>query len=119
MTSGLGDVALASADPPATLGGMLKPIAKEPLQFKPGTRFLYSNDGYIVLGAIIERVTGQSYARYVNDHIFKPAGMTDTDVNVYTPADVPGMAHGYMLVAGNGQPVPPGAPPGLRAEPEP
>ncbi len=49
-----------------------------PLDFEPGTKQRYSNIGYEVLGAIIERVTGQSYDDYVREHIFEPAGMTDT-----------------------------------------
>jgi CubicO group peptidase (beta-lactamase class C family) len=98
MTSGLGDVALGSPHPPATLAGMMRLIDTEPLQFKPGSRFDYSNDGYIVLGAIIQAVTGQSYDSYVREHILDPAGMTDTFLGVYTPAQVPGMAHGYALL---------------------
>jgi CubicO group peptidase (beta-lactamase class C family) len=97
MTSGLGDVALGSANPPATLAGLMKLILPEHLQFSPGSRFLYSNDGYIVLGAVIQSVTGQSYDSYVQEHVLDPAGMTHTSLGVYTPAGVPGMAHGYAL----------------------
>ncbi len=97
MTSGLGNVALAGAHPPTTLAGQIKLIAKEPLASRPGSRFLYSNDGYIVLGAVIARITGQSYGSYVEQHILVPAGMTHTDLNPYTPAKVPGMADGYAL----------------------
>ena len=49
-----------------------------PLDFEPGTKQRYSNTGYEVLGAIIERATGQSYDDYVRENIFEPAGMTDT-----------------------------------------
>lgn len=80
-------------------------IVKEPLQFEPGSRFGYSNSGFIVLGAIIERVTGQSYADYVHEHIFKPAGMTDTAIRAYKPGEIPNMAHGYMRVGQNGEPL--------------
>jgi CubicO group peptidase (beta-lactamase class C family) len=48
------------------------------LLFTPGTGEAYSNGGYVLLGAIIERVSGQSYHEYVRDHIFRPAGMTET-----------------------------------------
>jgi CubicO group peptidase (beta-lactamase class C family) len=82
-------------------------IVKEPLQFEPGSRYAYSNSGFIVLGAIIERITGESYAAYVYEHIFKPAGMNDTAVRVYRPSEVSDMAHGYMLVGEDGQPLPP------------
>jgi CubicO group peptidase (beta-lactamase class C family) len=53
-------------------------FANDPLAFEPGQRWQYSNAGFIVLGAIIERVTGQSYYEYVRKHIFKPVGMTHT-----------------------------------------
>jgi CubicO group peptidase (beta-lactamase class C family) len=49
-----------------------------PLEFEPGTRTAYSNAGYIVLGLLIERLSGQSYYTYVSKHIFEPAGMTRT-----------------------------------------
>jgi CubicO group peptidase (beta-lactamase class C family) len=102
MTSGLGNVALGRADAPATLAGMMRLIARERPQFTPGTRFSYSNDGYIVLGAVIQAVTGQSYDSYLRQHIFGPAGMADTAVSVYIPADVSGMAHGYALAGAYG-----------------
>jgi len=119
MTSGLDDVALSRPNPPTTLAAMVRLIATERPEFKPGARFLYSNDGYILLGAIIQKVSDQSYASYIRQHIFKPAGMTHTDLRVYVPARVPGMAHGYTLVEPNGQPLPStGAPaPGSPSKP--
>jgi CubicO group peptidase (beta-lactamase class C family) len=53
-------------------------FASEPLSFKPGSRFLYSNSEFVVLGAIVEYVSGEEYFSYVKRHIFEPAGMTDT-----------------------------------------
>jgi CubicO group peptidase (beta-lactamase class C family) len=47
-------------------------------EFEPGTRWEYSNYGFVLLGAIIEAVTGQTYYDYVDDHIYRPAGMTAT-----------------------------------------
>lgn len=47
-------------------------------QFEPGSRWQYSNYGFLLLGVLIEKVSGQSYYDYVRDHIFKPAGMTAT-----------------------------------------
>jgi len=95
MTAGLGDAALAGPHPPATLAGQLQLIEKERPSSRPGSSFLYSNDDYIVLGAIIERVARQSYNVYVQRHVLDPAGMTRTRLVPYTPAAVPGMAHGY------------------------
>jgi CubicO group peptidase (beta-lactamase class C family) len=103
-TSGMGDV-LARTDgsvPPTTLAGLMSEIEQQPLLFAPGTAFSYSNSGFIVLGAIIQSVSGQAYDEYVHDHVFAPSGMADTAVRVYTPDDVPGMAHGYALVSGTG-----------------
>jgi CubicO group peptidase (beta-lactamase class C family) len=48
------------------------------LLFEPGTGEAYSNGGYVLLGAIIERVSGQSYHGYLRDHVFRTAGMTQT-----------------------------------------
>jgi CubicO group peptidase (beta-lactamase class C family) len=53
-------------------------VASTPLAFEPGQRFQYSNAGFVVLGAIIERISGQTYYDYVRDHIFRPAGMKST-----------------------------------------
>jgi CubicO group peptidase (beta-lactamase class C family) len=50
---------------------------REP-RFEPGTHFEYSNYGFILLGAVIEKVSGQTYYDYVDDHVFTLAGMTRT-----------------------------------------
>jgi D-alanyl-D-alanine carboxypeptidase len=50
----------------------------EALQFEPGTRNAYSNAGYVVLGLLVERLSGQDYYTYVRERIFEPAGMTRT-----------------------------------------
>ncbi len=62
-----------------TPGDLLPYFANAPLKFAPGTRWAYSNAGFVVLGLIIEKLSGQSYFDYVRAHIFKPAGMRDTD----------------------------------------
>lgn len=53
-------------------------LSKDKPRFKPGTNQLYSNNGYILLGAIIEKVSGKDYFEYVQKHIFDPLGMKDT-----------------------------------------
>ena len=53
-------------------------FVNRPLQFEPGTRNSYSNAGYVVLGLLIERLSGKDYYTYVRDHVFRPAGMTRT-----------------------------------------
>ena len=109
QTSGMGDAALMrrpdAPEPPHTLAGLIERIVTQPLQFQPGSRFGYSNDGFIVLGAILQRVTRQDYADYVRQHVFTPAGMTDTAIRVYQPSQIPGMARGYTLVGQDGQPL--------------
>jgi D-alanyl-D-alanine carboxypeptidase len=62
-----------------TLADYLPLFEGDPLKFEPGTGHAYSNAGYIVLGLIIEAVSGQDYYAYVREHIFRPAGMADTD----------------------------------------
>jgi len=51
-------------------------FADKPLLFEPGTDRRYSNAGYLVLGAIVAQVSGETYADYVTRHVFEPAGMT-------------------------------------------
>jgi CubicO group peptidase (beta-lactamase class C family) len=70
----------------------------DPLQFEPSQRWSYSNAGYIVLGAIIEKVPGQDYYDYVREHVFKPAGMTNTDC-YELDRDTPNLAIGYTRMS--------------------
>jgi CubicO group peptidase (beta-lactamase class C family) len=53
----------------------------EKLFFEPGTRWRYSNAGYSLLGAIIERLSSKTYLEYIRENIFKPLGMRDTYTN--------------------------------------
>jgi D-alanyl-D-alanine carboxypeptidase len=78
-----------------TLNDYVKLYEKRPLQFEPGARWEYSNFGFLLLGVVIEKVTGQSYYDYVREHVFKPAGMTLTDSLPESEA-VPGRSVGYM-----------------------
>lgn len=50
----------------------------KPLNFKPGTQWKYSNSGYIFLGLIIEKVSGEKYADYIKQHIFEPLSMSNS-----------------------------------------
>lgn len=60
----------------------------------PGESHRYSNYGFLLLGAIIERVSGQSYYDYVDEHLFAPAGMTDSG-SLPEDVPVPGRANAY------------------------
>ncbi len=69
-------------------------FASEPLLFPPGTASAYSNEGYVVLGTVVEKLTGMSYFDYVRERIFRPLGMSHTDS--YAIDDVvPNLAVGY------------------------
>jgi len=61
-----------------TLGDYVKLYGKRGAEFEPGSSWAYSNYGFILLGVVIEKVTGQSYYDYVQQHIYRPAGMTRT-----------------------------------------
>jgi CubicO group peptidase (beta-lactamase class C family) len=63
--------------------------------YEPGSKWTYSNYGFVLLGAIIEHVTGQSYYDYVREHVFLPAGMTATD-SLPEASSVPGLSVGYI-----------------------
>jgi CubicO group peptidase (beta-lactamase class C family) len=69
-------------------------FADQPLSFEPGEKMQYSNAGYVILGAVIEKVTGESYFDYVRHHIFEPAGMVNTGF-YETDVDTPNLATGY------------------------
>lgn len=66
----------------------------EPRAFPPGEGWAYSNSGYYLLGVIIEKVTGRSYAENLQKEIFGPLGMTHSGYGKDTPS-FPGEAHGY------------------------
>lgn len=77
-------------------------FAGEPLQFEPGTRFLYSTYGYSVVGCAIEGASGQSYTDFVRENVFTSAGMTHSFVDDVF-AIVPHRARGYQKVDGKVQ----------------
>lgn len=68
-----------------------------PLDFEPGEKFSYSNSGYIVLGYIIEKVTGESYEDVLKEKIFEPLGMKNSGYD-HTEVIIPKRASGYDKV---------------------
>jgi CubicO group peptidase (beta-lactamase class C family) len=80
---------------PATLDQLIARFRSLPLQFTPGARWSYSNSGYILLGAVIERISGQSYSAFLQEHIFAPLGMRDTSYDANSPPS-PQHATGYL-----------------------
>ena len=78
---------------------LVKFAASRPLDFQPGERWSYSNTGYLLLGALIRRVSGQFYGDLLRDSVFRPLGMKDS--RVISEADiVPNRAAGYRLENG-------------------
>lgn len=61
-------------------------FASAPLQFRPGEKTSYTNSGYVVLGLVVERLSGRSFPDYVTKRIFEPAGMSETDLDSIRPA---------------------------------
>lgn len=83
-TSGLGDYfkeAYEQCEVPffRDLNDYKSLISKDTLMFEPGTKFSYSNTGFILLGVIIEHVSEMGYFEYLKQNIFEPAGMKNTD----------------------------------------
>jgi CubicO group peptidase (beta-lactamase class C family) len=97
-TSGLGDIFTerfpSLRDKLTSLPAYLPLFADKPLEFEPGARSSYSNAGYVVLGLVIERVSGVDYYTYVRQNVFTPAGMKDTDSYALAEA-TPNRAIGY------------------------
>jgi CubicO group peptidase (beta-lactamase class C family) len=105
-TSGLGDFfgpefAAANMSRFESLESLLPLFGDKPLLFEPGSKWSYSNAGYIVLGLVIQQVATESYYDYVKQHIFDPAGMHDTG-NWPADADVPDRALGYTTMGSTG-----------------
>lgn len=69
---------LAAQRVPETPGEILLLTKNKPLDFEPGTQWKYDNSGYIFLGVIIEKVSGEKYSNYIKKHIFEPLGMSNS-----------------------------------------
>ncbi len=78
---------------------MLGLVADKPLDLTPGSTFSYSNTNYLLLGMLIEHLSGIGYAAFLTTRIFEPLGMTQTSVND-PAAVVMDRAHGYTRVPG-------------------
>jgi CubicO group peptidase (beta-lactamase class C family) len=67
----------------------------KPMQFEPGRSWAYNNSAYILLGAIIEKVSGKTYEQFVDERIFKPLGMTSSSYD-HTERVIPRRVPGYQ-----------------------
>jgi len=106
-TGGTGDIFTpeyqAHREDTRTLADYVKLFGSRPVAFEPGSRMEYSNYGFILLGRIIELVSGELYQEYVRKHIYLPAGMGHTDSRPETD-HANGRAIGYT--PGQNGPVP-------------
>jgi len=68
---------------PFTVSDFVKKYASGDLEFEPGSKFNYSNSGYFLLGAIIEKITGKPYEQVLKENVFDPVGMKNTGYDHY------------------------------------
>jgi CubicO group peptidase (beta-lactamase class C family) len=79
---------------PTTPEKLVARFRDKPLEFQPGVKWNYSNSGYVLLGYLIEKITGDSYAKFVRENIFEPLGMKDSGYDSNS-AIIPRRASGY------------------------
>jgi D-alanyl-D-alanine carboxypeptidase len=97
---GTGDIGILGPDEGAnrawvkSIADVIKLNGARAPSFEPGTSLEYSNYGFMLLGAIVEKASGTSYMDYVSEHVFRPAGMTRTGFP--TRDELAGVAVGYM-----------------------
>jgi CubicO group peptidase (beta-lactamase class C family) len=72
---------------------VIRVVGEKPLQFQPGEKHSYCNTNYFLLGLIITKASGQPYARFMAERIFKPIGMDSTRLTDGNAA--PDLAQGY------------------------
>ena len=72
----------------------VKEFCSGDLEFEPGSKFSYTNSGYFILGAIIEKVTGNAYDEVLKKNILEPLGMKDTGYD-WSEKIIPKRAAGY------------------------
>jgi CubicO group peptidase (beta-lactamase class C family) len=65
---------------PVSTAALVDTIKAHPYDFNPGDKYLYNNSGYFLLGYIVEKISGNSLAKYLNETFFKPLGMNSTGI---------------------------------------
>jgi len=102
---------------PISADGIMDRWAKIPLDFEPGTKWQYSNTNYVIAGAIVEKVSGQTLLQFLSERVFTPLGMksvVNTDAGALPATDpigymryalgplrpAPDVGHGWMFAAG-------------------
>lgn len=107
--SGLADIFTdaffeASKDRYKTVASWMSLFENKPLEFEPGTRSRYSNAGFVLLGAILEKLSGKEYFAFLKERVFQPLGMKGTD-GYALDQDTPNMAIGYTRQQLSGPPL--------------
>ncbi|HKU76356.1 MAG TPA: serine hydrolase [Pyrinomonadaceae bacterium] len=86
---------LKTAMMPMSVMQLIERFKNKPADFKPGEKFDYNNNGYILLGHVIEKASGQSYEAFLKDYIFVPLGMANTGYDSHEPI-IKNRAAGYL-----------------------
>ncbi len=94
-----GDFMKTRVERPLSMDSMMLLIKDRPLDFEPGSKYSYSNSGYMLLGYIIEKVTGKKYEQVVRQTIFEPLGMSHSGFD-FTHLQSPDKAIGYSQLSG-------------------
>lgn len=84
-----------------SVGELIAVFKDYPLDFKPGSKWNYSNSGFVLLGAIIEKLSEQTYAEFIGERIFTPLGMSDSHYGSHINI-IPHRARGYQLTEDGG-----------------
>lgn len=88
------DFMKSNSEKPISRDSLIARFKNKPFDFEPGTKWSYSNSGYILLGAIIEKLTGKTYFSVVRENIFQPLGMNHSGFDL-TDLSSPDKAIGY------------------------
>jgi len=91
------DYMFADMTVPTTPQHIVDKWAKKPLDFQPGTRWQYSNTGYVVAGMIVEKLSGQPLLAFLNQRIFGPLGMHPLDQDETNTPAFPAGYHRFAL----------------------
>jgi uncharacterized protein (TIGR03437 family) len=87
--------ATGSAYPPSR-ETLIRYMLAQPLQFTPGSRYAYSNFGYLLLGRVVEKVSGKNYEQYIQDELMRPLGIQREGIITGGPdSTLPGLVHYY------------------------
>ncbi|NNJ12509.1 beta-lactamase family protein [Chloroflexales bacterium ZM16-3] len=89
---------------PATPDEVIARFRDLPLEFAPGSAYHYTNSNYVLLGRLIEDVSGQLYPDYMRDHLFQPLGMTNTGYDSGDGAALSG-TRGYIGIGTSATPI--------------